>query len=45
MNNEAYACQYLDHFVARHPQAGCVVMSRQNLPQARRPSVGRAWLP
>ena len=33
MSNEAYACQYLDHFVARHPRAGSVVMSRQNLAQ------------
>ncbi len=33
MSNEAYACQYLDHFVAPHPRAGYVVMSRQNLAQ------------
>jgi cellobiose phosphorylase len=33
MSNEAYACQYLDHRVARHPRAGPVVMSRQNLAQ------------
>ena len=33
MSNEAYACQYLDHFVARHRRAGSVVMSRQNLAQ------------
>jgi cellobiose phosphorylase len=33
MSNEAYACQYLDHFVARHPRADSVVMSRQNLAQ------------
>jgi len=33
MSNEAYACQYLDHFVARHPRARSVVMSRQNLAQ------------
>jgi len=33
MSNEAYACQYLDAFVARHPRAGFVVMSRQNLAQ------------
>ena len=33
MSNEAYACQYLDHHVARHPRAESVVMSRQNLPQ------------
>jgi cellobiose phosphorylase len=34
MNNEAYACQYLDQFVARHARANFVVMSRQNLPQS-----------
>jgi cellobiose phosphorylase len=33
MSNEAYACQYLDHFVARHPRADSIVMSRQNLAQ------------
>ncbi len=33
MSNEAYASQYLDGFVARHPRAGFVVMSRQNLAQ------------
>ncbi len=33
MSNEAYACQYQDHHVARHPRAGSVVMSRQNLAQ------------
>ena len=33
MSNEAYACQYLDHYVARHPRANSVVMSRQNLAQ------------
>lgn len=33
MNNEAYACQYLDHFVAHHPRADSIVMSRQNLAQ------------
>ncbi|MGD1038899.1 MAG: cellobiose phosphorylase, partial [Roseiarcus sp.] len=33
MANEAYACQYLDHFVARHPRANSIVMSRQNLAQ------------
>jgi len=33
MNNEAYASQYIDHHVARHPRFGPVVMSRQNLAQ------------
>jgi cellobiose phosphorylase len=33
MNNEAYASQYLDHHVARHPRLNHVVMSRQNLSQ------------
>ena len=33
MNNEAYASQYLDHHVARHPIYGPVIMSRQNLAQ------------
>jgi 1,2-beta-oligoglucan phosphorylase len=33
MNNEAYASQYIDHHVARHPVYGQVVMSRQNLAQ------------
>ena len=33
MGNEAYASQYLDHFVAPHPRADHVVMSRQNLAQ------------
>lgn len=33
MNNEAYASQYIDHHVTRHPRCGPVVMSRQNLAQ------------
>jgi 1,2-beta-oligoglucan phosphorylase len=33
MNNEAYASQYLDHYVARHPRLNHVLMSRQNLSQ------------
>jgi cellobiose phosphorylase len=33
MNNEAYASQYLDHFIAPHPRASFVLMSRQNLSQ------------
>ncbi|MGA7383472.1 MAG: cellobiose phosphorylase [Methylocella sp.] len=36
MNNEAYASQYIDHHVIRHPRCGTVVMSRQNLPQGGR---------
>jgi len=33
MNNEAYASQYLDHHVARHPRLNHVLTSRQNLSQ------------
>jgi 1,2-beta-oligoglucan phosphorylase len=33
MNNEAYASQYLDWHVARHPRLNHVLMSRQNLSQ------------
>lgn len=33
MNNEAYASQYIDHFIARHPRLGFIPMSRQNLSQ------------
>ncbi|MDQ6868734.1 MAG: cellobiose phosphorylase [Pseudomonadota bacterium] len=33
MTNEAYASQYIDHHIARHPRYGLVVMSRQNLAQ------------
>lgn len=33
MNNEAYASQYIDHHIGRHPECGPVVMSRQNLAQ------------
>ena len=36
MNNEAYASQYIDHHIGRHPRYGPVVMSRQNLPQGGR---------
>ena len=36
MTNEAYASQYIDHHVARHPDLGPVVMSRQNLSQGGR---------
>jgi cellobiose phosphorylase len=34
MNNEAYASQYLDHHVARHPHMGPILMGRQNLAQS-----------
>src|SRR5271157_767421 len=33
MNNEAYASQYLDHYIARHSRLNHVLMSRQNLSQ------------
>ena len=33
MNNEAYASQYLDHHIARHPSINYVLMTRQNLSQ------------
>jgi hypothetical protein len=33
MNNEAYASQYLDHFIAQHHRMNFVLMSRQNLSQ------------
>ena len=33
MNNEAYACQYMDHHIARHARLGPVLMSRQALSQ------------
>ena len=33
MNNEAYASQYTDHHIARHPHLNYVLMSRQNLSQ------------
>ena len=36
MTNEAYASQYIDHHIGRHPRYGPVVMSRQNLPQGGR---------
>jgi 1,2-beta-oligoglucan phosphorylase len=36
MNNEAYASQYLDHYVARHPRMGPILMGRQNLAQGGR---------
>jgi len=36
MNNEAYASQYLDHYVGQHPQLGAVLMGRQNLAQSGR---------
>ena len=40
MSNEAYASQYIDHYVAHHPRCGPVVMSRQNLAQ----SSGHPWV-
>ncbi|WP_291004294.1 cellobiose phosphorylase [Hyphomicrobium sp.] len=33
MNNEAYASQYIDHYMASDPQLGPVIMSRQNQAQ------------
>lgn len=36
MNNEAYACQYMDHRVARDARVGPVLMSRQALAQGGR---------
>ena len=33
INNEAYASQYVDHFIAQHPRINSVLMSRQNLSQ------------
>src|SRR5262249_46658417 len=36
MNNEAYASQYLDHYIARHPHMGPILMARQNLAQGGR---------
>jgi 1,2-beta-oligoglucan phosphorylase len=33
MGNEAYASQYLDHFIAHHPRLNSVLMTRQNLAQ------------
>ncbi len=35
-NNEAYVSQYIDHHVALAPEAGPVIMSRQNLSQGGR---------
>jgi cellobiose phosphorylase len=39
MGNEAYASQYLDCHIARHPRLNTVLMSRQNLMQGG----GRPW--
>ncbi|HEX8784239.1 MAG TPA: hypothetical protein VF764_12755, partial [Steroidobacteraceae bacterium] len=36
MNNEAYASQYLDHYIARHSRMGPILMGRQNLAQGGR---------
>ena len=33
LSNEAYASQYIDHHIARHPRRGYVLMARQNLQQ------------
>jgi 1,2-beta-oligoglucan phosphorylase len=45
MNNEAYASQYIDHHIARHPRCGPVVLSRQNLAQhGRHPWVAHGCL-
>ncbi len=33
LGNGAFASQYIDHHIARHPEHGPVVMSRQNLAQ------------
>ena len=35
-NNEAYASQYIDHCIVRHPRFGPVIASRQNLAQDER---------
>lgn len=35
-NSEAYASQYIDHYIAHHSRYGPVVMSRQNLAQGGR---------
>src|SRR5262249_10577987 len=32
-NNEAYASQYIDHYISHSPRLGPVLMSRQNLAQ------------
>jgi cellobiose phosphorylase len=40
-NNESFTSQYIDHFAAEHPEAGYVLMSRQNLPQ---PGQTHPWL-
>ena len=45
MTNEAYASQYIDHTVPRHPRFGPVVMSRQNMAQdGRHPWVAHGCL-
>ena len=36
LSNEAYASQYIDHAISRHPSFGPVIMSRQNMPQSGR---------
>jgi 1,2-beta-oligoglucan phosphorylase len=45
MSNEAYASQYLDHHIARHPRIGYILMGRQNLEQnGRHPWVAHGCL-
>lgn len=45
MNNEAYASQYIDHYVGHHPRVGHVLMARQNLAQdGRHPWVAHGCL-
>jgi len=33
MNNEAYASQYIDHYIAQHPKMKTILMARQNQSQ------------
>ena len=44
MNNEAYASQYLDHFIAQHRRMNFILMSRQNLAATGRTSLDGPWL-
>jgi cellobiose phosphorylase len=46
MGSEAYASQYVDHHIARHPTFGTVIMNRQNLKQsgARNPWLAQSCL-
>ena len=45
MNNEAYASQYIDHHVARHPRLNHVANEPAKSVAGRDISLGRAWLP